>query len=217
MSHKLNPIEQLRMMEEASEKKKEYDVRFCSCGTIHFIESETVQTAVTANRELIVICGGCGKSFVIGADREPNWENPESSEYAYSMYSNDFNKSFTTTIEESFVIMDDGSNRVFSHNPIVRYSMGKRPMMMTGQRASHYRNGKFYDEDYDVLSLLESCTLVSEVQRHVDHWKLNKSVVNTTRLFNELSDDELRHLSHYSLEGLDWTNTKYETDYNKKK
>lgn len=65
-----------------------YELRICSCGRIHAIPEEKIVNAIEAEKDLLLICGGCGTATLIGADIVPDFDNP--SEDCYEMYSKNF-------------------------------------------------------------------------------------------------------------------------------
>lgn len=217
-----NPVNSLKnMLDESITKSIEetrtigYDTRFCRCGTIHFVEEELINCAITVNKEIIVICGSCGKSFIVGAEIDFDYEE-NNSKKVYSMYSHDFNTSFTTTLDEGYVISDEGATRVFSANPVIRYSMGKKPLMLSGGRADYYNNSKFYDSRLWDSSYLDSSMSKVELAKYTENRNKMAKIINMTKLLTEFNHSELISLSKYSLEGFNWRGTKYEKDYDSK-
>ena len=51
--------------------ERKYDMRICRCGRIHMIENKEIDKALEENKNLLLICGGCGQAILIGADIEP--------------------------------------------------------------------------------------------------------------------------------------------------
>ena len=43
-----------------------YDMRICKCGRIHMVPSERRNKALEVNKDLLLICGECGASTLIG-------------------------------------------------------------------------------------------------------------------------------------------------------
>lgn len=209
---KKNPIEELKgMSEDNSKTNKEYDVRFCNCGSIHFIEKEVIESAIESNKEVILICGSCGSSILIGAEKVSYNENPSNEEYAYEMYSKEFRTSFTTTKEDNYVVLDSIEDHLFYSNPVIRYSIGKRPTMMTGNKAESHSNGRFNESsDSDTHLIAMSKLNMDEARKYGAQLQERRSKVNMKALFNTFTDDELRHLSQYLMHGFDWSGTKYE-------
>ena len=52
---------------------RKYDMRICKCGRIHMIEMDKLDEALHNNKNLLLICAGCGKATNIGADIEPDF------------------------------------------------------------------------------------------------------------------------------------------------
>lgn len=44
------------------------DIGICTCGRIHFIDKDIIDEALELNKNTLIICGGCGRTYVIGAD-----------------------------------------------------------------------------------------------------------------------------------------------------
>lgn len=119
--------------------KRLYDVRTCKCGRIHMIPKEKINKVLEKDKNLLVICAGCGAITIIGANIENDWDEPDKT--CYMMYSAEFspygNKSifvsdFETTENEK------GIEEIF-------YSHGIKVPMMTGYCATNYFDGNFYD------------------------------------------------------------------------
>jgi hypothetical protein len=48
---------------------RKYDVRFCNCGRVHFIENEKLEKVCNEqDKEILFICGHCGATTRIGLD-----------------------------------------------------------------------------------------------------------------------------------------------------
>ena len=54
-----------------------YDLSICSCGRIHMIPEYKIDEAISKTKELLVICGGCGRAVKHGADVVPDLDNPD--------------------------------------------------------------------------------------------------------------------------------------------
>lgn len=53
--------------------KNMYDVRFCSCGRVHFIDRQKLlQMCDDQKKEVIHICNNCGAAFIRGLDECPD-------------------------------------------------------------------------------------------------------------------------------------------------
>lgn len=56
-------------VETSHKKRANYDVRFCSCGRIHFIDyDELCKVCDDENKEVLFICNNCGAVTRIGLD-----------------------------------------------------------------------------------------------------------------------------------------------------
>lgn len=45
-----------------------YDVKFCTCGRIHFIEYDEIYKAQYEEKEILLVCNNCGTTLRIGID-----------------------------------------------------------------------------------------------------------------------------------------------------
>lgn len=45
---------------------RKYDMRICKCGRIHMVPNEKIEKALKNNRNLLLICAGCGTATLIG-------------------------------------------------------------------------------------------------------------------------------------------------------
>ena len=51
------------------------------------IDEDKLEKVLENNKNLLLICGGCGTATLIGADIEPDWNGPNKK--CYMMYSGD--------------------------------------------------------------------------------------------------------------------------------
>ena len=186
----------------------EKELRICSCGRLHFIDFEIIETALKNDKDVLLICGRCGRATMIGADRMPDyWIDPD--EEVYNMYS--YNAG-----DESFVLNASKFENADTTKGIyqVIYSVGKGVPMNTGSYANTCIYGRFEDNWHpDFYHIERKGITIEEVMKFIDEWKQNKKTVNMARLLRELDDEELEMLSGYRLEGMDWKGTKYEKPY----
>lgn len=162
---------------------KKYDVRFCDCGRVHFIDDKKVSKAIETEKEVLVICNNCGNSFVIGADIQKD----EEGETIYMMYSYDMRDTEITDISKIDSIV---------------FTAGKPIRMMTGGEATYHDNGVFIDWD------TKRPDDVTESE-----WDKIRRTVNIQHTINWIRDDnKLEQMSHY-LSGIDWKGTKYEKEW----
>lgn len=140
---------------------KKFDMRICGCGRIHMVPIEKVDNALKENKNLLLICGGCGKATIIGADIELDWFNEDSDGLIYNMYSYKF--SDRSISAENFE--DHRDSKPLSE---IFYSHGVRVPMMTGMHAGRYANGKFSDEWYPDFSKIERKDItVEEITKYL--------------------------------------------------
>ena len=39
---------------------RKYDMRICKCGRIHMVDEDKLERALKNNKNLLLVCGGCG-------------------------------------------------------------------------------------------------------------------------------------------------------------
>lgn len=189
--------------------ERKYDMRICKCGRIHMVDEDKLEKALENNKNILLICGGCGTATLIGADIEPDWDEPDKD--CYMMYSCEFssreNKSITTADFESTEHHKGIEEIVYSH--------GIKVPMMTGMYATDYNNGRFSDRWYpDFYKIQRSDITVKEIMDFIDEYTNDRTTVNMNRFINETPEDMLEEISHYHIEGFDWKGTKWETEWN---
>lgn len=159
---------------------KKYDVRFCNCGRVHFIDGEKINKAIDKEKQVLVICNNCGNSFVIGADIITD----EDGLFGYSMY--------------SFDMRDTEINDMSKINCIV-FTKGEHIRMMTGGEATFYSNDTFIDWNTNKPENISN-----------DEWERLQKTVNTQHTINWIRDDDkLKEMSRY-ITSINWKGTKYE-------
>lgn len=183
------------------------NVRICTCGRIHFIPETEIDAALKADKNFVLVCGGCGRVTSIGADIEADWEDPTKT--IYNMYA------YPMGQYDDFTLTADNFETVEGHKGIhkVWYSKGKQVMMNTGYYAKCYTpaHGRFEDIWYpDFWKIQRNDITVDEIQQFIKEWENDRITVNMNMLLRELSHDEAEALSHFIISGLDWTGTKYE-------
>lgn len=188
-----------------------YDVRFCKCGRIHMIDNEKLEKILEDNKNLLLICAGCGDATLIGADIEPDWNEPNKD--CYMMYSGDFSAYDDRTVTET----DFESTEIKKGIKEIIYSHGIKVPMMTGQYATDYYNGRFSDRWYpDFYKIQKTDITVKEIMEFIDDYMHDRTTVNMKRFINETPDDMLEEISRYSVDGFNWKGTKWETEWNSK-
>lgn len=186
-----------------------YDIRICSCGRIHMVPMEKLEKALENDKDLLLICGGCGKGTLIGADVEPDWDDPTKN--CYNMYCRDFStrkdKSITVTDFESIASKTGIEEIIYSH--------GVKVPMMTGQYATDYYNGMFSDRWYpDFFKIQRDGITVSEIMDFIKKYSHDRTTVNMDRFINQTSEELLTEISKIGIQGLNWKGTKWETKWN---
>ena len=181
------------------------EIRICNCGRIHFINESIIIDALKQDKEVMLICGGCGNATVIGADRYMDEYEPEKEVFdMYSYYAG--NKDFQID-EKSF---QPGERKEF-HKVI--YSKGKQVRMMTGMYATAYEYGKFSDNWFpDFYKIERDGITVEEIMQFIEQWRHDRTTVNMDSLIHDLSEEEAEILSGRWVKGLDWSGTKYAND-----
>lgn len=198
--------------EEESEESNgsKFDVRICSCGRIHFTPMTEVTTAIEKDQELLLICGGCGSTYKIGADID---YFGDSNEKGYSMYC--FNPALNDTDFEITKANFAATKNSKAIHKII-YSNGKRVYMKTGYYAKSFdhSNGIFMDTFYpDRMDELKNMSS-EQVKEFVEKWQHDSRTVVMKAFLSNLTDDEAEALSHFHIKGLDWSGTKWDTEYN---
>jgi len=159
---------------------KKYDVRFCSCGRVHFIDEMKIDNAIKNGKQVLVVCNNCGNSFIIEADVRED----EDGQICYMMYSHDMRN---TEISD------------MSKIDIIVFTAGEYVRMMTGGEATYHGSNVFIDWDTEKPKDISN-----------DEWEQMRRTVNTQHTINWIEDDnKLEQMSHY-LTGIDWKGTKYE-------
>lgn len=188
---------------------RKFDVRICSCGRIHFVLNSEIESALELNKEVWLVCGGCGKTYRIGADIERDWCDPE--RINYMMY---------TVEAENYELTADMFESTDKHKGIFKliHSSGKRPIMRTGMHATHFVHGcgRFEDSWYpDFWKIERTDITVPEIFQFIEQWRKDRVTVNMNALLNDLTDEEAECLSGYIIEGLNWKGTKFEKEWHK--
>lgn len=188
---------------------KKFDIRVCGCGRIHAIPYEDVvkqcYTGEDNNGDIALICGRCGKMTIIGADYGPSWD--DDSDGAYNCYSMDKTVDIGKTVEIT--------PKLFSKKTKVLYSAGYPVPMMSGEYATSYNNYAGFT-DFTVPSFYEiqrTDISAEEILKWIENKQKASHTVNMRALINSLPEDVCEELSHYGIDGLDWTGTKYELKF----
>lgn len=185
------------------------EMKICKCGRIHLIPEEKIDNALEKNKNFVLICANCGESIVIGANIEPDWNDPEKD--CYMMYSYNLSdykdksitkESFETTKKEK------GIEEIY-------YSHGIKVPMMTGNYATDYFCGRFSDRWYpDFYNIERKDITVKEIMDFINQWKKDRITVNMNRFIHENKEEDLKEISRYYIKGLNWKGTKFEREWN---
>lgn len=188
-----------------------YDMKICKCGRIHMVDNEVLDRALENNKNLLLICAGCGNATLIGADIEPDWIEPNKN--CYMMYSGDFSR----YKDRSIKVNDFESTENHKGIEEIVYSHGYKVPMMSGMYATDYFNGSFSDRWYpDFYKIQRSDITVKEIMEFIDEYTHDRTTVNMSRFIHETPEEILEVISHYHIDGFNFKGTKWETEWNSK-
>ena len=194
-------------------------VRVCCCGTIHFVNEDIIDAAIVEDKNIIFICGQCGRATVVGADRILNEykEKEDDPDYAFDMYSFKLERNCNSKgMETETIINEDILQNGLSKNgkPIyaVVYDPGKIVFMETGYRATNYfGNCGFEDMSYPDFSLYGDLHKSrEEIEKMFKDYHKKRHIVRMHSLISSLTDDENELLAKSRIKGLDYSGTKWE-------
>lgn len=189
--------------------ERKYDMRICRCGRIHMIENKEIDKALEENKNLLLICGGCGQAILIGADIEPEFDNPDQD--CYMMYSTEFSSCDDKIITHA----DFESTETNKGIKKIMYSHGFKVPMQTGMYATDYFEGEFSDRWYpDFHKINRSDATGKEVMEFIERYNKDRRTVDMKRFIAETSEEFLNEISCYFIRGFNWKDTKWETDFN---
>jgi len=187
-----------------------FDVRICKCGRIHFIDNNLIDEALEQDKNLMLVCGGCGSIQLIGADRETDWV--DTGKTVFNMY--------TFNIQEEQQIWDaslfTGSDKKKPVSKIL-YDAGVQVMMQSGYFARSFENGvgRFQDMWYPDFWKIPANATAQEYKEFIEQWQKDSVTVNMPFLLRTLTEEQAQALSGYIIEGLDWKGTKFEREWHK--
>lgn len=189
--------------------ERKYDMRICKCGRIHMVYNNKLGKALENNKNLLLICGGCGDATLIGANIEPDWNDLNKD--CYMMYSGEF----SSYEDKSITTADFESTEEHKGIEEILYSHGIRVPMMTGMYATDYNNGVFSDRWYpDFYKIQRKDVTVKGIMNFIEKYNHDRRTVNMSRFINETPEDILEEISHYMIDGLNWKDTKFEAKWN---
>ena len=187
----------------SKKNKTNLRMRICSCGRIHFYDGNRVYNAIAENKEVLFICGGCGRATRMGAD---DWTGYyDNDEPCYAMYSQEVDKD-TSWTADAFEATEQ--RKAFSE---IIYSTGKKVMMKTGYYAKAFHNDEFEDIWYpDFYKLEHPGVAIEEVFKFIEENRTLRKQVNMNWLVRELTEEEAKLLHRaYYIKAFDWSQTKY--------
>ena len=181
-----------------------YNMRICGCGRIHMVNNGKINNALEHDKDLLLICGGCGKATLIGANIEPDWNDLNRN--CYDMYSYDFSRG-----EDHSITISNFESTNLKGIEEIFYSNGLKVPMMTGMYANHFSYGKFSDMIYpDFYKIRRKDVTVQEIMDFINEYSHDRTTVNMQRFINENPKDMLDEISGYYIESFDWRGTKWE-------
>lgn len=185
------------------------EVRVCSCGRIHVFPKNKIENAIYNNKELLLVCGGCGSRTVIGADYRAEgaygFEEP-----CYDMYS--------FTLDSTFSITADFKTPTRHEISEILFNNGIRVPMMTGEYAGQYTSCVGFSDIWfpDMYAIEASETTMEDVAAFIAKYRKDRKTVNMNRLINENNNPEiLKAISSRLIEGLNWKDTPYDNWWQK--
>ena len=184
---------------------KKYEMKICKCGRIHMIDTNKLNKALKSNKNLILICAGCGTAILIKVDIEAEWK--ESNNNCYMMCLSDFSpyeNKHITSVDFNFTEPHKAIEEII-------YSHGIKVPMESGQYATDYYNGKFSDRWYpDFYKIQHESITVNEIMDFIDEYNHNRTTVDMNRFIYSTPDDMLTEISHYPIKSFNWKGTKWE-------
>lgn len=176
-------------------------VNVCSCGRIHLIPNNKITAAIETNRDLVIICAGCGAAILTGADPEPDWEG--TGEACYTLYTKGYSVGGTSSITTNRFT----SSYCKSISEIF-YSQGVKVPMKTGMYARYFNSCAGFLDTYrpDFSDIKRSDITTEELLAFIHKYEEDSSTVDMERLIIENSKDVIDTLRSHGITGLDWSN-----------
>lgn len=161
-----------------------YEVKFCSCGSIHFIKWCDIEKASEDGTEIIHICGRCGNGTALGTD-----------DYF------DGKALYQRSVPEQFELCGDfkwqGESTRGIHKVI--YSKGIRVPMMTGGFADAHYGDTWFDTSNPMDSYkIQALHSYEEVVKYCSDWERRARTVNKVAFSKALTDEQKEVLKGYS-------------------
>lgn len=186
-----------------SRKLGSFDLRICKCGHLHFIDPELQDKALSENKNLMVICGNCGRAILIGADLMADEYEPD--KMAYHMYTGEVS---TSQVWDESLFTGTETKKAVSN---IYYSKGIAVYMNTGYKATVFDGPRrcFNDMIYPDFYKIEGETDAAKIHAFIEQWQKDRVTVNMNMLLRMLTDEQARILRAFNLNGMDWSDTKY--------
>lgn len=186
-----------------------YEIRVCNCGRIHAFPHEKIENAIYNNKELLLICGGCGAGTVIGADYYPNGAYGSDGS-CYDMYS--------FALDKTCSITSGYKTRTGHEISEILVDEGIKVPMITGEYAGQYTPFVGFSDIWspDLYKIEAPGNTMEDVAKFIAKYRKDRRTVNMNRLINENNNPEiLKAISSRLIESLDWTDTEYDNWWTK--
>lgn len=185
-----------------------YTMHICKCGHIHMIPNEKIDAALKEELNFVLVCADCGNTWVIGADIEPDCEDPDKN--CYMMYGHEIYVPYGGAVSIDFADFNpqNGEHKAYSE---IYLSHGIKVPMKTGEYARQYFCNQFADMWYpDFYKIKRSDITLEEVMRFIEDFEHDHKTVDMDRFIRENDDEILQCISGYIIRAFDWTGTKCE-------
>ncbi len=186
-----------------------YNVKFCSCGRIHMVPYEKLEPILEKDKNLLLICAGCGAAMLVGADIESNiYSENDDNSMCYNMYTYDYNMN-----KDKYITLEDfNGTKEFKGIEEIFYSHGIKVPMLTGNYSNCYNDGYFYDTtNVDTEEIEHKISITKEeILKIIKEHNYKSNTVDMRRFINENEEDDLKSISGYALSNLIWDGTKYD-------
>ena len=121
-----------------------------------------------------MICGGCGKSTLIGADIDTDPDDEQS--LIYNMYSKDFRDGRTTSITLDMFI---GSNETKGIDAVL-IDEGYKVPMKTGNYATDFYNDQFSEHSDPEFCMLQKPDITYPIMQFIQNYDELRTTVDMT-------------------------------------
>ena len=173
----------------------------CSCGRVHFYDQNIINAAIEDGQEILMICGGCGTAWCIGADTDFD----ENGNPAHSMYRVQY---YNSMVIDANSFVPEKNKKAYYR---IIYSRGKKVLMKTGHFARSYTPTQgFLDTLCPDLACLQSLnTSLENIQKYLKEHSENARTVSMNWIEKNFTEEELRYLwKSFDIPNFDWSQTK---------